>query len=235
MLAPDTLAKIALSPLLIPQGLRIQKRVLTLQEADGPRAGRLGQGPGLRLLILGDSSAAGVGVDRQEDALAGHLTRALAAHRTVDWQLWARCGATTPSTLASLADRPADQFDVAVSCLGVNDVTRGLSVRRWLAAQRAVFERLEARHGVRRIFVTGLPPLGRFPLLPQPMRAVLGAQATRYDAAMRTMLAGTPTRVHYTLDLPDDPTLMARDGFHPGPRVYAAWGEQLAATMLPLI
>ena len=235
MLAADTIAKVALSPLLIPQGLRIRQRVLVLEEAAGPRAGRLGQGPELRLLILGDSSAAGVGVDYQDNALAGHLTRNISRDRTVDWQLWARCGATTQSTLVDLDERPADQFDAAVTCLGVNDITRGLSLRRWLAGQRALFERLETRHGVRRIFVTGMPPLGRFPLLPQPMRAILGAQAKRYDMALRAMLTGSPGRLHYSLDLPDDPSLMARDGFHLGARVYAAWGEQLANRMLPLV
>lgn len=235
MIAPDTLAKIALSPVLIPQGLRIRKRALILEEADGPRSGRVGQGPALRLLILGDSSAAGVGVDRQEDALAGHLTRALGQGYSVDWALWAKCGATTPSTLQSLSERPPEQFDVAVSALGVNDVTRGLSVSRWLAGQRAIFETLQSRHGVRQIFVTGLPPLGRFPLLPQPMRAILGAQALRYDAALCEMTQGRTDWHHYTLDLPDDPTLMARDGFHPGPVVYGEWGRQLADRMRAIL
>lgn len=231
MIAPDTIAKVALSPLLIPQGLRIRKRALILQEADGPREGRVGQGRDLRLLILGDSSAAGVGVDWQEDALAGHLSRALGETFTVDWTLWAKCGATTRSTLQTLSDRPDIPFDVAVSALGVNDVTQGLSVRRWLAGQRSIAERLTQRHGVKRIFLTGLPPLGRFPLLPQPMRAILGAQAARYDRALQAMARADPALHHYTLDLPDDPSLMARDGFHPGPKVYAEWGRQLAGLM----
>lgn len=232
--APDTLAKIVLSPLLIPQGLRLQRRALVLPEAMGPREGCTGNGPDLRLLVLGDSSAAGVGVERQADALAGQLVAALEPTHRVTWQLWAKTGATTASTLATLADRPGDQFDVAVTALGVNDVTRGLSLRRWLAGQRAIFDRLEQIHGVRHMFVTAVPPLGRFPLLPQPMRSILGRQASRYDASLRALLLPHPTRHHISLDLPDDPALMARDGFHPGPLVYRLWAQLLATRIKAL-
>lgn len=234
MLAFDTIAKIALAPLLIPQGIRLQKTALILEEPAGPRAGRLGQGPELRLLILGDSSAAGVGVDHQDDALSGQLARTLGQDFTVDWQLWAKNGETTRSTLAGLRDRSSVPFDVAVVVLGVNDVTRGLSIRNWLMRQRAIFERLEDMHRVKAIFITGMPPIGKFPLLPQPMRAILGAQAKRYDRVLQRMVANDDHRIHYTLDLPDDPGLMARDGFHPGARVYAAWGAQLADLIRPV-
>lgn len=234
MIAPDALAKIALAPLLIPQGLRLRRSALILPEAQGPRQGRVGQGAPLRLLILGDSSAAGVGVAWQKDALSGRLTRALGKRFTVHWELWARTGATTPSTLRMLDRRPATQFDVAVTCLGVNDVTQGLSQRRWLAAQDAIFDRLENRHGVRATFVTGVPPMGRFALLPQPMRAILGAQARRYDRALGGMLAGVPGRIHYALEMGDDPALMAADGFHPGAAAYALWAEHLAELIGPL-
>ena len=49
-----------------------------LPEADGAREGVVGSGDAaLRLLVAGDSSAAGVGVARQEQAVVGHLARAL--------------------------------------------------------------------------------------------------------------------------------------------------------------
>ena len=59
-----------------------------------------------RLLIVGDSSAAGVGVRTQAQALAGHLSRALAsgARRKVHWQLVARSGITTAGYLGRSND-----------------------------------------------------------------------------------------------------------------------------------
>src|SRR3990167_9052579 len=96
--------KLALAPLLVAQALNTKRRAPRLPEADGPREGRVGEGGRLALLIVGDSSAAGVGVPTQRDALAGHLTRALAqaAQRSVHWQLVAQSGITTAQALELL-------------------------------------------------------------------------------------------------------------------------------------
>ena len=78
--APRALAlKLALAPLLVAQAVATRRRAPVLPEAAG-RARRRASAtarPALRLLIAGDSSAAGVGVARQEQALVGHLARAL--------------------------------------------------------------------------------------------------------------------------------------------------------------
>lgn len=81
-----TLAKLLLAPLLIWQGRRVRATALRLPEAAGERSL---DGGALRLLIVGDSSAAGVGAAHQDEALAGCLARSLAAQlgRPVGWQL----------------------------------------------------------------------------------------------------------------------------------------------------
>ena len=56
---------LSLAPLLLVQGRWVRRRTPLLPEPPGPRAGVIGQGPVLRLLIVGDSSAAGVGVAHQ--------------------------------------------------------------------------------------------------------------------------------------------------------------------------
>jgi hypothetical protein len=71
----ETSLKLLLAPLLIWQGLHVRKHALVLPEPAGPRSGTLGSGAPLRLLILGDSSAAGVGVAHQSEALSGQLTQ----------------------------------------------------------------------------------------------------------------------------------------------------------------
>ena len=71
-----TLAKWLLGPVLLWQGARVRATALRLPEAAGER---LQSGGALRLLIVGDSSAAGVGAAHQDEALAGCLARTLAA------------------------------------------------------------------------------------------------------------------------------------------------------------
>ena len=68
-----------------------------------------GDAPTLRLLVAGDSSAAGVGVARQEQAVVGHLVRTLhrATGRPIAWALRARTGLTTRGVHALLVERAA--------------------------------------------------------------------------------------------------------------------------------
>jgi len=217
-----------LAPILIWQGLRIRRTALILPEADGPRSGVSGSGADLRLLILGDSSAAGVGAAHQKDALSGQLTARLAQRFAVDWTLIARTGATSKDALTMLGGARETPFDVALIALGVNDVTRGVSVARFIKRQSAICQHLRQEHGVRRIIVTGLPPLGSFPALSPLLQWILGAQAGRMDARLQDWIQTQPDCSYLGFDLPLEADLMASDGFHPNVRTYALWAEAAA-------
>ena len=236
----DMPARVALFPLLVAQALQVRRRALKLPEAAGPRAGTAGDGPDLRLLILGDSSAAGVGADHQDQALSGQLVQRLAKTHRVTWRLEATTGHTTKDALNRLGGLGAEQFDVAIVALGVNDVTRAVPLRLWLERQSRLITRLQTDFGVRQICLSGLPPMGEFPLLPHPLRWILGRQARRFDQHLRQLAAGVPnvSVTAMTFDLSVDH--MAEDGFHPGPEVYAAWADmfmdqiQLDRAAIPL-
>jgi lysophospholipase L1-like esterase len=211
----------------LAQGLHLALTATRLPEAEGPRAGRVGAGL-LRLLIAGDSSAAGVGASTQDQALSGRLAQAL-ADLEPDWRLVARTGATTAALLAHLRALPSVPTDVAVLALGVNDVTRPVPLARWLDAQAALIGHLTGDLGARRVVLTGVPPMGAFPALPRPLRGVLGARAARFDAALAELAARTPAARHLAFDPALlDPGLMASDGYHPGPVLYARWADALA-------
>lgn len=184
----------------------------------------------LRLLILGDSSAAGVGVARQDEALAGRLVQGLTDLEPA-WQLIARSGATTAATLARLRATPPGPVDHAVVALGVNDLTRAVPLRRWLADQAALIALLTGA-GARRVWLSGVPPMGAFPALPRPLRDVLGARAARFDAALAELVARTPAARHLAFDRDLlHPGVMAADGFHPGAPAYAYRAAQLARSI----
>ncbi|MFN3210987.1 MAG: SGNH/GDSL hydrolase family protein [Roseovarius sp.] len=217
-----------LSPVLVPQAAWVVLRAARLPEAAGPRAGAAGQGAALRLLILGDSSAAGVGVETQDDALAGRLVAHLAPHFRVHWRLAARGGATTTTALADLAQMPRAHYDVAVIALGVNDAKNGLRRARWRRNYSDLVSLLKTRFGVSRIVASGVPPLGMFPLLPRPLRGLLGARASKLDADLRALVAATPAMRYVPMDFPADPALMAADGFHPAAALCDSWAARIA-------
>jgi lysophospholipase L1-like esterase len=225
--------KLALAPLLIAQAIGTRRRALVLPEAAGARDGRAGDGDGapLHLLIAGDSSAAGVGVAHQDDAVAGHLVRALCRHaaRPVVWTLRARSGLTTRGVHALLAAELPRPAEIAVVISGVNDVIDQIPARRALRDRAALADWLLAGGFARHVVFAPLPPIDRFPLLREPLRRVLGDDARRHDQALARWAATRCDVSHAEIALEMNAGDMARDGFHPGEPVYRACGEALAA------
>lgn len=224
--------KLALAPLLLAQGRWARQNIPRLPEPPGAREGVIGEGDVTwRLLVVGDSSAAGVGVGDQRDALAWPLARALAARasRRVTWRLVARSGVTTAQALALLQEQEARwPADVAVVVTGVNDVIDQVSASRAVAARAALRDWLKRECAVHHIVFTPLPPMGRFAGLPQPLRWVMGLDAQRHDRALLRWARRQPDVTHLRLDLPLDAALLASDGFHPGAPVYRQWSQALA-------
>ena len=223
-----TLLPLALYPLIATQGLYVKYRAAQLDEAQGPRQGRTGAGPVLRLLVVGDSSAAGVGVDHIDEALPGQLAALLGRDFTVDWTLVARCGDTTARSLARLSDMPHLEVDVAVTALGVNDAKNGVPLRAWRMRTDALHATLVQRFGARLVVASGLPPVQDFPLLPDPLRSVLAQRCAQFDAALQDIAERRPQVSYLPGDIRLTPEVMAHDGFHPTAPVYADWAARAA-------
>ncbi len=227
-----SLKTLLLSPVLLPQALWVSARATRLPEPDGPRRGKLGKGPRLRLLIIGDSSAAGVGAVHQSEALAGPLERELAQAFAVEWRLSARSGATTASTVESLQALPRQDCDAVFISLGVNDTKNGVSMATWRRNYTRILNLLTVEFGARWIFLSGLPPVRHFPLLPWPLNDVLGDRAALFDATLREIATERSDTTFIPLEVSLDPAGMADDGFHPGPAIYADWAQGVARVML---
>jgi len=232
-------AKAALAPLLLWQGIGVRRKALRLPEAEGPREGVAGTGRVcLRVLIVGDSAAAGVGAKNQIQALAGRLSEALSQRLggAVSWQLIARTGDSTWDAARAVRTQPLHPADVMVTALGVNDVASQVPLKKWLSHLDKLDRAAVRRAGVKHVVHSGVPPLHTFPLLPNPLRWVLGADARRFNRALSVWVRRWPDRwwlpLPFENDQPADSVitsvLMAEDGFHPGPAVYALWAEQLA-------
>lgn len=217
-------AKWALGPVLLAQGRRVRRTTPVLPEPPGTREGTAGEGPLLRLLVVGDSAGAGVGAATQDEALTGRIVERLRGRFRVEYRLIAETGATTASTIRHLERLDPFAVDAVVTSLGVNDVTGDVGVARFLELQARLRELLRSKFGARLVLVSGLPPMGRFPALPQPLRWYLGARARELDRALAVALPDGRGAEHLPFEGEVSPGNMAADGFHPGPAIYEAWG-----------
>jgi lysophospholipase L1-like esterase len=224
----NALAVIGLSPVLITQALYVRRVTPRLPEPSGERSGAYGSGPLLRLLILGDSAAAGVGVLRQSEALSGQLVRALGSNFQVSWKLIAQTGYRASDVLAKLETTPQEAFDVVVTSIGVNDVTHGTGRQTWIARQEKIIRLLLSKFDSPHVILSGVPPMHLFPALPQPLRWYLGGRAKQFNHALKESVERCSQCTFVKIDFPLETSYMADDGFHPGARAYSFWADHLA-------
>lgn len=226
-----TAATVLLAPALAVQGTRVRRSTPRLPDASGPRAGTTGTGEPLDLLVLGESTVAGVGARQHGEALAGQLSSALAERggQTVRWRAVGRTGADARAVHTELlVEACANRADIVVIALGVNDTIGLHGSGRYRRDLLRLIGALRAQLGQVTVLLAGVPPMDRFPNLPQPLRAVLGLRSRMLDAAAAEM-AALPGVTH--APVPSgllSAGAFAADGFHPGPAGYRAWGRQLA-------
>lgn len=217
------LTTLVLGPLLMVQGRYVRRVTPRLPEAAGERSGSGGQGPELRVLIAGDSAAAGVGVATQDEALSGQLCQALMPDFSVHWKLLAQTGRTSSQVLEALSAEPEQGFDVAVVSVGVNDVTGRTSDLKWQVNLAQLTRVLTGRFRARHVVFTAVPPMHLFPSLPQPLRWYLGLRARQLNRQLEYHCRQDPACEYLAVPFPVSGELMARDGFHPGVKAYRLW------------
>ena len=215
-------------PLLLIQAIWIKLTVLRLPEPCGKRSGCCGDGNHFKLLIIGDSAAAGVGVDEQKDALAGQLTSNLSAKYKISWSLIANTGFTSTDVIKVLTDLTEQTFDYVLVSVGVNDVTHLTRTSHWATNIRTIVELLDTKFGSPTILMTSVPPMHQFSAIPSSLRWWLGLRAKRLNELMRRATKGQNKYSILTFDLPFEPEFLAKDGIHPSKLAYSIWAKQAA-------
>ena len=187
--------------------------------------GRRGTRP-LRLAVLGDSSAAGLGCQAAEQTpgalLAGGLARELRRRVLLDVQ--AVIGAKAMDLDGQVARALAGRVDLAVVMIGANDVTH----RTPTAAAARDLSRAVAtlRAAGAQVVVGTCPDLGTVKPLWQPLRAVAAAASRRMASAQTVAVVeagGTTVSLGDLLgvEFGESPHLWSADRFHPSAAGYA--------------
>jgi lysophospholipase L1-like esterase len=224
-------------PVLLPQALFAKRRAIRLEPASGPQAGIAGgtEGKPLRLLLVGESTVAGVGVSSQQEALAGQLAGQLAAQiqRPIVWQALGENGITAGEAVQRLLPQVAgQQFDLVLLVFGVNDTTHFSSRSRWQTALVSLAGAFAAADC--RVAFTAVPPMQHFSALPWLLRRMLGWRASLLDLQLGEVAAQLSAS-HCRVTLEFTPAYMANDGYHPSALGYRVWAEGLTTLLLGLL
>jgi len=230
---------LAIAPLLVAEAAWARRNTPRLNVARPPDYGSSGDDRNtgadvVSIVLLGESTAAGVGAATHDRALAGWLARGLSEQllRPIRHRSLGLVGAraidcleqTLPFELLPLLKR--EPATVVVLMLGANDTTKLTPRKRWRAELHRLVD--ELRGGTSGpIVLTGVPPMAHFTALPQPLRAVVGARARMLDDDIALVASERQQTYHHAPRVPMKREFLASDGFHPSERGYEVWAEQL--------
>lgn len=218
---------VLLWPVLWLQGRYVRRVTPRMPEPQGDREGTRGSGPILRVLVAGDSGAAGVGVSSQDQALCGQLVHRFSRHHTVEWYLMAANGLDSPGLVRLLEDEPACAFDVVILSMGANDATCLCSPQRWVAWQNQLAAVIELRFAPNLLVHSAVPPMHICMALPQPLRWFMGRWAIEMNQRLSELLLGQVKRTMHWHPAATTTSGLAMDGIHPSSLGYAMWADSL--------
>ena len=220
-------------PLLPVQGYRLRRTLPRFADADGVR-GRVGSGDRrMRVVVLGDSVTAGYAVGHHRSSVAGQLAVRL-AHRygaTVDWQACAKTGATAGVAMDLVSGEALAEADVVFVSIGVNDLKNLHSTTRFRRELGALLDAILAAAPRAQLCLLGIPPLEHFPAFPHPLSDALGWRGRVFDAIGVRAVQSRERAFRIQTGEPLEPQMFAGDGFHPGPKLHAAFADAVMASL----
>ena len=217
---------------------RFARRAVPALGGAPPADGEYGDAPHapLRIAILGDSTAAGLGADVPTETPGALLAADVAAAtgRRVALDVVAVPGTRSADLEPQVSRALLTPPHIAVICVGANDVIRGVSSRRAARDLELAVRRLRAAGA--RVVVGTCPDLGALCFVPQPLRLWGQVRSATMAAAQRGAVEAAdgvvvPLGQLLGRAFRADATMFCRDRFHPSGVGYAA----LAAVLSPFV
>lgn len=189
--------------------------------------GAAGAAP-LRVVWLGDSTAAGVGASSAEQAVSRQVARRLG--RPVELEVLAVSGARVADVLDQQLPALVGRPDLVLVSVGANDVTHLTASATFREQYGELLDRVPA--GVP-VVAIGVPDMGSPTRLAQPLRTLSVLRGERLDDIVRDLAARRGAayvnlaRTTGAAFRSDPDTMLAGDRYHPSDAGYAVWADAI--------
>ena len=225
------------------QSKLIRKNIPDLPEAIEPSGSvEVAGSKPFQLVTIGESTVAGVGVDKHSEGFTGTLAKQLSEvlGRTINWSVYAKSGYNAKKVHQEILPQIKEaKIDLVVVGLGGNDAFEFTAPFWWERNISAIISDVRARFPKVPIAFANMPPVREFPAFSSLMHNAIGNQVD-YLGVTLTAITKEFDDVHFdnsqldfrtwveenNLDLiPED---FFSDGVHPSVLTYQKWAENFA-------
>lgn len=218
-------------PLLYLQGQLTRRKVGVLPDAAGGPNGVAGEGENaVKLLVIGESTVAGLGARTHELALAGRFSYELSKqiNTSVNWTVIGKNGVTARRTINELLPKvPEETYDYILLGIGGNDVMKLSSPVKWRRDMIELLGILRAKYPDAPIFITNCPMIKMSTAIPQPIKFILWELSKAHDSNIKEFTADMERVFYYHQPRDLDIEGFFADGIHPSEKGYADWSEAM--------
>ncbi len=218
-------------PVYVVQGLRVRNQSMRMAPPEQHSLVEIkGKGKPIRLLFIGDSSAAGVGVSDFKECVAGR-TPHLLAEKTGRPVITRTCG-NNSATAGDLRDEvvphlePAT-YDYVIINIGTNDSKNFHTSNRFKKEFGGLLYALNAKFPGAKPIWSGLIDVEHIPLLSSPLNKIIGIRS-RILKKMGDELCFERGALYPQTKWQPIRENFSEDGFHASSRGYRLWAEELA-------
>ncbi|MEM7068502.1 MAG: SGNH/GDSL hydrolase family protein [Pseudomonadota bacterium] len=224
-------------PIYIWQGLGVRRNSTRLAPPpQKPLVSLKGKGKPLNILFMGDSSAAGVGVEEFDESVAGRLPHLL--KEKSGRPILVRTSGNNSATSGSIRDYvlphlAAEHYDYVIISIGTNDAKNFHSGKRFCKEFGSLIYAIHAKYPGAKIIWQGLLDMQDVPILPTPLNKILGIRSRilrengkilcRERNALAPETNWKPIRENFS-----------SDGFHASSTGYRIWAEELSEYIFDL-
>ncbi len=220
-----------IAPFLYLQGQLTRRRVGVLPGAAGGMYGSYDNwAERSTLLVIGESTIAGLGARTHETAMAGQFAKYLSAKigRGIDWTVIGKNGVTAGQTIKELVPQiPDSGYDHIMVGLGGNDVLKLSSPVKWRRDMLELLAILRENSPHAMIYIGNCPMIKLSPALPQPIRSLLWGLSRMHDANIRSFTRDLDRVLYYPQPTELDIQGFFADGIHPSEKGYSDWARAM--------
>jgi len=193
---------------------------------------KAGEDSGNSILVLGDSTAVGIGADRPEESVAGRVSAYLNADSVENYAV---SGAVTKDLNEQRAQASLPKYRLILIQIGGNDIIRFTPADKTGEELRSALRNLPEADTV---VIISAGDVGGATLFPWPVRPFHTRLNNRYHETFARIAAEEDvTYVNFgnspaTKKINEKPELyLAADGLHPSSEGYRLWFEEIQSSL----